>query len=429
MTNLKQSAGARLPCLPADTRPIQGFGNLGIAPNLLQILDKLHFIIPTPIQRQAIPTALEGKDVVGIAQTGTGKTLAFGLPILQRLGTKKGQGLILLPTRELALQVNEMLQQIGSQLGLRTVVLIGGSSMSGQLRMLSRKPHIIIATPGRLVDHLEHKTVSLNGISVLVLDEADRMLDIGFAPQIKRIIAAIPIERQTMLFSATMPAAIAALAARHMKMPVRIEVAPSGTTVAQIEQEIFIASPEIKLQLLEKVLSDNHGSVLIFSRTKIGAKRIAAAVRAMGHTAAEIHSNRSLAQRKAALAGFKSGAFRVLAATDIASRGIDVIGISLVINYDLPEQAEDYVHRIGRTGRAGQTGKAISFVSPIQKGDVRQIERLIRKTLPVIALPTLPPRRVAPARKLEHTGVRENNRGSNSGKRGGRNQQSRRRWR
>lgn len=383
----------------AQTQPAQGgFGNLGIAPNLLEILERLHFSAPTPIQHQAIPTALEGKDIVGIAQTGTGKTLAFGLPMLQRLGTQKGRGLIVLPTRELALQVDEMLRQIGAQLGLRTAVLIGGAPMNNQLRALNKKPHIIIATPGRLVDHMKQKTVSLRDISILVLDEADRMFDIGFAPQIKIIIAATPAERQTMLFSATMPPAIAEMAARHMKLPVRVEVAPSGTSASNIEQEIFIASPEIKMQLLEKILSDNHGSVLIFSRTKHGAKKIAAAIRNMGHTAVEIHSNRSLSQRKAALAGFKSGTYRVLVATDIAARGIDVVGISLVINYDLPGQSEDYVHRIGRTGRAGQGGKAISFVAPDQRNDVRQIEKLIRKPLPVMAIPVLPPRRAAPPR-------------------------------
>lgn len=378
---------------PLQPSAESSFGNLGIAPNLLSILTRLNFTVPTPIQRQAIPTALEGKDIVGIAQTGTGKTLAFGLPIIQRLTNQKGQALILLPTRELALQVDEALRRIGVTLGLRTAVLIGGAAMYQQLRDLARKPQIIISTPGRLLDHLEQKTLNLNSVNILVLDEADRMFDIGFAPQIKKIIALTPIDRQTMLFSATMPPEIAEMTARHMKMPVRIEVAPSGTASALVEQEIFIAGPEVKQRLLDKVLTDNKGSVLIFTRTKHGAKRIAAVVRAMGHTASEIHSNRSLTQRKAALAGFKSGAYRVLVATDVASRGIDVIGIALVINYDLPECSEDYVHRIGRTARAGTSGKAISFASPDQHGDIRQIEKLIRKTLPISPLPELPPRR------------------------------------
>lgn len=385
------------------TPVLETFGNLGIAPNLLSILTRLNFTVPTPIQRQAIPTALEGKDIVGIAQTGTGKTLAFGLPIIQRLVGQKGQALILLPTRELALQVDEALRRIGVTLGLRTAVLIGGAAMYQQLRDLARKPQVIISTPGRLLDHLEQKTLNLNSVNILVLDEADRMFDIGFAPQIKKIIALTPADRQTMLFSATMPQAIAEMTARHMKMPVRIEVAPSGTAPSQVEQEIFIAGPEVKQRLLDKILMDNKGSVLIFTRTKHGAKRIAAAVRGMGHTAAEIHSNRSLTQRKAALAGFKSGLFRVLVATDIAARGIDVVGIALVINFDLPMCSEDYVHRIGRTARAGTSGKAISFASPDQHSDIRQIEKLIRKTLTISPLPELPPRRpmiveAAPAR-------------------------------
>lgn len=373
-----------------------GFNHLGIASKLLEAIARLNFTVPTPIQRQAIPVALEGKDIIGIAQTGTGKTLAFGVPLLQNLAENTGQGLVVLPTRELALQVNEMLLQIGSVLGLRTAVLIGGASMYHQLKDLARKPHVIIATPGRLMDHMEQKNVSLGGVSILVLDEADRMFDIGFAPQIKRIIAATSPQRQTMLFSATIPAPITSMAAHHMKMPVRIEVAPSGTSAEQVEQEMYIINKANKLQLLEKILADNAGSVLVFSRTKRGAKNIARVVRHMGQTAVEIHSDRSLGQRKAALAGFKSGLYRVLVATDIAARGIDVTGIAIVINYDLPEQTEDYVHRIGRTGRAGQSGRAISFASPEQRGEIKQIEKIIRKTLSISALPVLPPQRIIP---------------------------------
>lgn len=372
------------------------FSGLGIAEKLLGVLKNSNYTQPTPIQHQVIPVALEGKDVVGIAQTGTGKTLAFGIPLIQRLAHHKGQGLVLIPTRELALQVDETLQRIGRPLGLKTVVLIGGASMYHQVQGLRQRPHVIIATPGRLMDHLEQKTVVLNRVCAVVLDEADRMFDIGFAPQIKKILALVPHERQTMLFSATMPSDIATMAAQYMKLPVRIEVAPAGTSAAKVEQEVFMVSKENKMQLLEKLLADNPSSVLVFSRTKHGAKKIAAAVRHMGHSAAEIHSNRSLAQRKMALSGFKNGMFRVLVATDIAARGIDVKDISLVINYDLPDNSEDYVHRIGRTGRAGSFGKAISFASPDQRQDIKSIERLIRKTLPILALPVLPPRR-APA--------------------------------
>lgn len=388
-----------------------GFGVLGLAPKLLAILEQNKFLKPTPIQHQAIPAAIEGKDIVGIAQTGTGKTLAFGLPTIQRLAQHKGRALILLPTRELAAQVEESLQKVGRPLGLKTAVLIGGASMRHQMLQLRRDPHIIIATPGRLVDHLQQKTVTLSKINIVVLDEADRMLDIGFAPQIKQIMDLVPKERQTMLFSATMPNEIASLAAKYMRLPMRIEVAPAGTASSQVEHEVFVVSKEIKLQLLEKLLTDTAGSILVFSRTKHGAKKIAAAVRHMGQQAVEMHSDRSQGQRRAALEGFKIGTFRILVATDIAARGIDVTGIALVINYDLPANSDDYVHRIGRTGRAGNTGKAVSFAEPNQRGDVRDIERLIRKSIKILPLPVLPPKRIPPPRahfNKAHTGSHTN---------------------
>ncbi|MFA6422238.1 MAG: DEAD/DEAH box helicase [Candidatus Buchananbacteria bacterium] len=369
------------------------FIDLGLSPKILDVLEFNKFTTPTPIQHQCIPAALEGKDIVGIAQTGTGKTLAFGLPMIQQLMISGGQGLIILPTRELALQVDEVLQKIGRPLGLKTAVLIGGACSRQQLQNLRRNPHIIVSTPGRLLDHLEKKNLSLSNVKVMVLDEADRMLDIGFLPQLKQILAFSPVNRQTLLFSATMPSAIAQIAARYMKMPIRIEVAPSGTVAENVEQEIFIVNRELKTQLLEKVLTDNAGSVLIFSRTKHGAKNIANHVVAMGHSAIEMHSNKSLAQRRSALDGFKVGKYRVLVATDIAARGIDVNNISLVINFDLPDDKEDYVHRIGRTGRASNYGKAISFVTPQEKFNIRRIESLIRKAIPILDLPILPPKR------------------------------------
>src|SRR3989344_3109221 len=307
------------------------FHGLGIAPVLLQILEKLGLAHPTPIQHQSIPVAIEGKDVIGIAQTGTGKTLAFGIPIVQRLAQTKGQGLILLPTRELALQVDGEFRKIGRSLSLRTAVLIGGASMQPQIDALSRNPHVIIATPGRLIDHLERKITRLDRVDILVLDEADRMLDMGFLPQIKRILHAVPKERQTMLFSATLSQEIMTIASQHMKLPIRLEVAPSGTTVERVTQEIFIVKKEEKSRLLEKILAEYKGSTLVFTRTKHGARRIAKVVRAMGYASAEIHSNRSLNQRRDALEGFKSGRYRVLVATDIAARGIDVRGIELVL--------------------------------------------------------------------------------------------------
>jgi len=363
--------------------PTVSFNGLGIAPKLLQILDQNKFTTPTPIQLQSIPIAIEGKDVMGIAQTGTGKTMAFGIPMIQRLAQNKGRGLVILPTRELALQVDESLQKIGKGLGLKTAVLIGGEPIYRQIKSLKQNPHIIIGTPGRINDHVEQKTINLSGVTILVLDEADRMLDMGFEPQIRRILAQVPKERQTMLFSATMPNEIVKIATSYMKIPVRIEVAPAGSTARDVAQEVYFVSRDQKVSLLAKVLEEHKGSILVFTRTKFGAKKIAYAVRGMKHTSSEIHSNRSLSQRREALEGFKIGRYRILVATDIAARGIDVTGIELVINYDLPENPEDYVHRIGRTGRAGRVGKAISFATPDQKYDVKSIERLIRVTLPI----------------------------------------------
>jgi ATP-dependent RNA helicase RhlE len=364
--------------------PDRGFYNLGISSEFLKILEENNFIVPTPIQYQAIKPAMEGKDIVGIAQTGTGKTLAFGLPLLQRLRGGRGIGLILLPTRELAMQADEMLQKIGSSLGLVTAVLIGGESMGRQLMALRRRPNIIIATPGRIVDHLERGNLKLDLVRIIVLDEADRMLDIGFAPQIRKIFRFIPTQRQTMLFSATMPPEIVAIAAEYMASPVRVEVAPAGTAAELVDQEIFLVKKEERLMLLSKILDENKGTVLVFARTRHGARKICAAIRSMGHKVAEIHSDRSLIQRKEAMSGFKSGLYRILVATDIAARGIDVKNIQLVINYDLPDNTQDYVHRIGRTGRAGEEGRAISFAMPDQRRDVRDIERLIRKEIPIM---------------------------------------------
>jgi ATP-dependent RNA helicase RhlE len=378
------------------------FYGLGIAPKLMDAIAHLKFTVPTPIQRKAIPLGIEGKDLIGIAQTGTGKTLAFGVPMIQRLAQVKGRGLVLLPTRELAVQVEETLQRVGKLFGLRTVVLIGGASMYNQIKALSKNPHILIATPGRLLDHMEQKHVKLGDIRILVLDEADRMLDMGFAPQINRILSAVPRSRQTMLFSATMPGEIVSIAQKHMQLPVRVEVARSGATIEKVIQEVFVVGRNQKDRLLEKLLLEFRGTVLVFTRTKFTAKKLARAVKSMGHSAADIHSNRSLAQRRDALEGFKAGRYRVLVATDIAARGIDVTGIELVVNYDLPATAEDYVHRIGRTGRAGQPGHAIAFATPDQERDVRAIERLIRASLRVRPLPhDLPPARSAPPHEYE----------------------------
>ncbi len=370
---------------------VQGvsFYGLGIAPKILDILERIKFKVPTPIQLKAIPLAIEGKDVVGIAQTGTGKTHSFAIPMVQRLAQKKGIGLVLAPTRELAIQIDEAFQGIVHQFGMRTACLIGGAPMEPQVQALRKNPRIVIATPGRLIDHIGQWNLLPDDVTMLVLDEADRMLDMGFAPQIEKILRFIPKERQTMLFSATMPKEIMGIAAKYMKLPVSVEIAPSGTTVELVTQELFIVKREAKQRLLSKILAQYHGAILLFSRTKHNAKKLTRSIREMGHSAAEIHSNRSLVQRREALEGFKSGKYKVLVATDIAARGIDVTGIELVLNYDLPEDAQNYVHRIGRTARAGHKGHAISFATPDQSHDVRDIEKLIRITLPVSKHPEM----------------------------------------
>jgi ATP-dependent RNA helicase RhlE len=366
------------------------FGGLGISPMLLDALSQSGFKIPTSIQHKAIPAAVEGSDIIGIAQTGTGKTLAFGIPLIQHiLKTGEGRGLIILPTRELALQVDESIQKIGKEFGIRTVVLIGGSPIRSQIRTIRDNPHIVIGTPGRIIDHIEQRTLNLSGVTTLILDEADRMFEMGFAPQINKILKVVPKDRQTMLFSATMPDGIVKIASNHMKLPVRVEIARPGTTAENIEHELYVVKKDQKIPLLIKLLEECKGSALVFLRIKFGAKRVCSGLRNMGISAAEIHSNRTLGQRKEALEGFKLGRYRVLVATDIASRGIDVKGIELVINFDLPENPEDYVHRIGRTGRAGMSGKAISFVLPDQGHKVREIERLTRLYLPILKLPDL----------------------------------------
>lgn len=392
------------------------FSDLPLAPELQRTLAHLQFITATPIQTACIPAAIEGKDIIGIAQTGTGKTFAFGLPLLQRLHGTDDKALIVVPTRELALQVEESLRRVAANLGTKFAVLIGGASMGQQKTALRSRPNVIIATPGRLIDHMKQKTVSLNQTTILVLDEADRMFDMGFAPQVEQILHGLPTDRQTMLFSATMPDGISQMVKRYMKLPVRIEIAPQGSVADKLVQEVFIVRGAMKSQLLEKLLGDYNGTVLVFVRTKYAATRISNLIRAMGHSSAELHSNRSLSQRKQALQGFKDGRYRVLVATDIAARGIDVTNIELVVNYDLPENPEDYVHRIGRTGRAGMEGKAISFAAPDQISLMKRIERLTRTRLPQSALPKeLPELRLPPKGAFQ----REDEGGSFRGRREG----------
>ena len=384
------------------------FRNLGLDAPILKVLDQLQFHIPTPIQSQAIPDGLKGEDIIGVAQTGTGKTLAFSLPIIQRLIRHTGKGLILLPTRELAIQVDETLKKIAKSFGIRTAMIIGGAPMGRQVQELRRNPHVIIGTPGRIINHIEERSIKLNDVSILVLDEADRMLDMGFAPQIKKILQVVPKDRQTMLFSATMPSDIVKIATQHMKTPTHIEVARQGTTAEKVTQEIYIVTRNQKRNLMEMILKQYKGTVLLFSRTKYGAKKICRDINRLRIMAAEIHSNRSLPQRKQALEGFKSGKYRVLVATDIAARGIDVNDIELVLNYDVPEFAEDYVHRIGRTGRAGKEGNAITFIMPSQSDKLIKIERLIKTKLSKSNLPQGLPRAEldAPKAQVKRSGTR-----------------------
>lgn len=367
------------------------FYGLGIAPGLLEVLDSLKFRIPTPIQHKTIPLGLEGKDIIGVAQTGTGKTLAFGIPMIQRLAQKKGKGLILVPTRELAIQINETIKKLAPTFKIKTVVLIGGESLYMQILALRRdNPRIIIATPGRLIDQVGQHNIRLNDVEILVIDEADRLMDMGFMPQLVKIIQMIPVQRQTLLFSATIPPGIVKLASTYMHLPVHTEIAPSGTAPETVTHEIFVVNRHLKEKLLGELLKQYTGSVLLFVRTKIRAWKMASTLKKMGHSCAEIHSDRTLFQRKEALAGFKLGKYRILVATDIAARGLDVTGIELVLNYDLPDDPENYVHRIGRTGRAGQKGHAISLATPDQRKDVQNIEKIIRTTIPLSEHPHVP---------------------------------------
>jgi ATP-dependent RNA helicase RhlE len=361
---------------------LKSFADLNLSEKTLHALERAGFEHPTPIQAQAIPPALDGKDVIGAAATGTGKTAAFLLPILERLTGKTGtRALVLAPTRELALQIGEELARFGKGRHVRGAVVIGGVGMGNQTAAFRERREVIIATPGRLVDHLAQGTAQLGDIEVLVLDEADRMLDMGFKPQLTRILARLPKVRQTLLFSATMAGEVAEFARQHLKDPVRVEVARSGTTAARADQQVFLAKQDEKLPLLLALLDDDGDSTLVFTRTKHRADKVARILERAGHKVSRIHANRSQGQRRAALDGFKDGTFRVLVATDIAARGIDVAEIGHVVNFDLPHVAEDYVHRVGRTARAAASGRASSFAAPEELPLLRGIEKLTRKEL------------------------------------------------
>jgi len=361
------------------------FTQFNLDPRLLKNVQAMEFEQPTPIQSATIPTALTGRDILGSAETGTGKTAAYLLPIMHRLlngnRTIQPRVLVLVPTRELALQVAEQAQLLGAHTGLRSVAVYGGVGLGNQEQALRRGTDIVIATPGRLLDHIERGNVKFNALQVLVLDEADRMLDIGFLPDIRRVVRLLPKERQTLLFSATLQPVIN-LAYEVTRQAARIEVEKKVTPDA-ISQAFFPVPEHLKMQLLKQLLDDKAmDSVLIFTRTKHRADKIVRDLQRAKIQAAVIHGNRSQSQRVAALEAFKHGHSRVLVATDIAARGIDVEGISHVVNYDMPMQVEDYVHRIGRTGRAEAIGQAYTFVTPVDDTMAHRIEAVLKKKLP-----------------------------------------------
>jgi ATP-dependent RNA helicase RhlE len=360
----------------------KSFADLGLSEKSLHALERAGFEHPTPIQAQAIPPALGGRDVIGTAATGTGKTAAFLLPILERLEGKGGtRALVLAPTRELALQIGEEVERFGRGRHVRGAVVIGGVGMGQQSAAFRERREIIVATPGRLVDHLQQGTARLDAIEILVLDEADRMLDMGFKPQLDRILARLPKARQSLLFSATTGPDVSEFAQKHLRDPARVEVARSGTTAERAVQHVFLATQEEKLPLLLALLEADDLSTLVFTRTKRRADKVWKAVDRAGHKVARIHADRSQGQRRMALDGFKHGTYRVLVATDIAARGIDVAEIGHVVNFDLPHVPEDYVHRVGRTARAEASGRASSFASPEESDLLRGIERLTRAEL------------------------------------------------
>ena len=368
------------------------FSDLGLAETLLRALTEEGYDTPTPIQAKAIPHLLQGRDLLGIAQTGTGKTAAFALPILHRFAANRRptparhcRALILAPTRELATQIADSFRTYGRHLRLSVAVVIGGVGHAPQIRAMARGVDVLVATPGRLLDHLDTGAMRLDLTEVVVLDEADHMLDLGFIVPIRRIVAKLPKSRQSLFFSATMPREIAVLAGEFLRDPVEVKVTPVATTAERVTQQVYLVDSAQKRHLLVELLkAPEFARTLVFTRTKRGADRVAAHLEAAGLAASAIHGNKSQGQRERALAGFRDGSTRVLVATDIAARGIDVDGVSHVLNFELPEVPEAYVHRIGRTARAGNAGVAISFCDAEERGLLRDIERLTRQSLPQI---------------------------------------------
>ena len=366
------------------------FADLGLSAQMLEALTDAGYKKPTPIQAQAVPLALKGRDLIGLAQTGTGKTAAFTIPIIERLigGPHRTRALILTPTRELCVQVEESFTKYGRHSGLDVIPVYGGVGYEPQVKALRGGVDVIVATPGRLLDHLEKQNVVFDEVEVLVLDEADRMLDMGFAPQINRIIAQLHPYRQTLLFSATMPPEVEALARKYLRKPVVVQVGRRSGAATTVQHFVYPCPKDKKSALLAELLKQKAmDTVLVFTRTKHGADRVVKHLERDGVKAGAMHADKTQGQRTKALEDFKSGKLRVLVATDIAQRGLDISGITHVINYDVPQQAEDYVHRIGRTGRAASTGDAYTFMCADEIAMVRTIERVIGQQIPRISVP------------------------------------------
>ena len=384
--------GVAIPQHPVQTTD-KSFSSLGLSPAVLASVARVGFVHPTPIQAAVIPGALAGRDLIGLAETGSGKTAAFVLPLADRLthdGDLGVRGLIVSPTREIALQTKSFLDLFGEGHRLRTVCLIGGVKMGPQMRGLAGRPDIVVATPGRLLDHVERGTLRLDRVSELVLDEADHMLDMGFLPQVLRILEELPAERHTMMFSATMPAPIERLAQRFMRDPARIDILPEGGAAEGISHRLYLVDPENKKALLLALLHQELGSTLVFIRRKSDAEWLSRVLEREGHPVERIHSDLSQSQRVSALQGFREGEHRILVATDIAARGLDIPRIRHIINFDMPETVEDYIHRAGRTARGALLGIVSSIATWQDKPMVKEIEATLGEELPRCTVPDVP---------------------------------------
>ncbi|MFH1426511.1 MAG: DEAD/DEAH box helicase [Candidatus Kerfeldbacteria bacterium] len=397
------------------------FNDLGLDQPILDVLQKKQITDPTPIQEQSILPILKGDDVLGIAMTGTGKTLAFVMPILQQLvnerATETGAALIITPTRELASQIEEAVRWFEHATKMKSTVIVGGAPEGKQVQALRRRPQIVVATPGRLQDLLDQKKIRLNNTKHIVLDEADRMLDMGFAPQINKIFQHVPgpEERQLLLFSATMPNTILKMVQTMMRNPVHIEIAPSGSTIEATKQEVVIMQQNHRKDALLELLDATKGTILVFTRTKYQAKNINRWLRGKNYKSEELHGNQSLPQRRRALDAVMKKRSRILIATDIAARGIDIPHIELVVNFILPDNPEDYVHRIGRTGRAGRSGRAISFVATNQAEELQAIQKVINMRIEQTQLKSIPGASLDPTATPQRKGRRPQNRSGGGG--------------